>query len=54
MPNHTMFPKYSRKKEIRVHSCQGFVSALRKGNIFLSPTSPWHQQTNETGCLLNS
>lgn len=34
-----MFPKYSRKKEIRGQSCQGFVSAFReKGQHFYFPS----------------
>lgn len=43
MPNHTMFLKYSRKRETRGQSCQGFVlHSERKGNLFSFPPRPWH------------
>lgn len=38
MPNHTVFPKYSERKKIRVQSCHGVVSAFReKGLHFYFP-----------------
>lgn len=42
MPNHTMFLKYSRKRETRGQSCQSSVSAFREeGQPFYFP-SPAH------------
>lgn len=50
MPNQTMFLKYSRKRETRGQSCQGFVlHSERKGNLFLSPHQPCRPSGNRTG-----
>lgn len=49
MPNHTMFLKYSRKREARGQSCQGFVlHSERKGNLFISPHQPWRPCWKQT------
>lgn len=48
-----MFPKYSKRKEIRVQSCHGFVSAFReKGLHFYFPLPAGGSSArNGTGCL---
>lgn len=53
MPNHTMFPKHSERKEIRVRSCHSFVSAFReKGFHFYLPLPAGGSSTQKgTGCL---
>lgn len=48
MPNHTTFSKHSKKKEIRVQSCHGFISAFRERVTFLLPlSSPWHPHAQQ-------
>lgn len=52
MPNHTMFPKYSQKKEIRIQSCKGVASALGLGITFVFPlASCGFSAPNVRGCL---
>lgn len=52
MPNHTMFPKYSKRKEIRVQSCHGFVSAVQRERVtFLFPLASWRQQCSKGNWL---
>lgn len=52
MPNHTMFPNTAGKGKSEFRAVRVlFLLLERKGNIFISPASPWHQQKHGTGCL---
>lgn len=51
MPNHTMFLKYSRKRETRGQSCQGFVLQRERATFLFPLASRGVRAGNRAGSL---